>query len=332
MAELTYERLGVALEATAGTAIAAPTYYLPFPGMLSPRQTVYRPEEARGTRAQYYRSKVTKKWTEWSCPAAGIDVYNLPVMLNMAVAPVTVPTTPGGGTLSRLWTFTRSMTSTTEKTGTFFWGDPNIQSFRTPYGVTDNFVISGDASGDDAVTAEFKGRAQILEKISAPTYPAQLIGPMVTPLEAQLWIDSASAIGTTAITGRVISAEFDSGDLRGDPKYLFSGTAFNKTFARFGAVKNSATMKLRFELLDTTQYDLLMAETVLKVRVRFNGPLIETTLYHYVEIDIIGIFDEPDWSEFAGSNRALDLTIQSQYDATLAYDWSIKVQNDRATL
>lgn len=331
MAELVFERAGIALETTSGTAIATPTHYLPFPLMISPRQNTYRPEEARGYRARYNRSKVTKKWSDWEIPATGADVYNLPVLLNM-VAPVTAPTTPGGGTNSRLWTFTRSQTSATEKTATLFAGDPNIQSFRTAYSVMDEFTIAADASGDEAVTFEASGRAQTMEKIAAPTYPTMLVGPMVTPLESQLWIDSASAIGTTAITGRVISSEFSVSELRGDPKFFFSGPAASKTFTRFGANTSYATLKLRFEFFDTEQYDLLMAETALKVRVRHNGPLIEAALYHYIEYDIYGIFDEPDWSEAFGTNRILDLTITSEYNTTAAHDWIVRVQNDRATL
>lgn len=329
--ETVFERFGVALETTSGTAITAPTYYLPSAGMASPRQTVYRPVESRGLRSQYTRSKVVKKWSEWSMPATGLDVYNILPLLNMAVAANSSPSTPGGGTNSRLWTFARSMTASTEKTGTMFFGDPNIQSFQAAFGVVDNFTISADASGDDAVTMEFSGRAQTLAKISAPTYPSQLIGPMVTPLESQLWLDT-STIGTTAITGRIISAEFNSGDLRGDPKWLFGGTGTTKTYSGFGVTKSAATLKLTMEVPDMTQYDLLMAESVIKARVRFNGSLIEGSLYNYCEIDIYGIFDEPDWGEAFGTNRTLSLTITSQYDTGAAHDWQIKIQNDKASL
>jgi len=332
MAEILFERGGVALEATPGTPITAPTYYLPARMVLSPRQTVYRPEESRGTRAQFYRSKVVKQWSEWSLDAAGADVYTLPVLLNMAVASVTSPTTPTGATTARLWTFTRSQTSVTERTGTLFWGDPNVQSFRAAYGVVDGFSITGDASGDEAVTMAFNGRARALEKIATPTWPAQLVGPLVTPLESQLWLDTTRPIGTTAINGRVISAAFSVDGLRGDPKFVFAGPSASKTPARFGIGRTAATLRLRFELLDTAQYDLLMNESVVKARVRFNGPQIEPGFYHYIEIDIYGMLDEPEWGEFAGTNRSFDVTITSQYDATAGHDWSIKVQNDRTGL
>lgn len=331
MAELLFERLGVALETVSGTAIAAPTHYLPMSGVLSPRQTVNRPTESRGTRAQYYRSRVVKKWSEWSAEGA-IDVYNLPVLLNMAVAANATPTTPGGGTTTRLWTFVASQSSVTEKTGTMFWGDPNVQSFRAPYGVVDGFTLGADATGDDSATMSFTGRAQVMEKIAAPTYPTMLVGPMITPLDSQLWMDTSSAIGTTAITGRVLAATFSVDGLRGDPKYMFAGPGSSKTYQRFGATARSATLALRFELFDAVEYDLLMAETVVKARVRMNGPLIEGALYHYVEVDIYGILDAPDWSDAFGSNRVLDVTITSQYDTTAAHDWAIRVQNDKATL
>jgi hypothetical protein len=332
MSELAFERFGVALEATSGTAEAAPTHYFPFNGTLKPEYTTYRPEESRGIRAQYVRSKRTKEWSSWESEDFGADVYALPVLLNMAVAANSSPSTPVGATDARLWTFTRSMAASTEKTGTVFWGDPNVQSFDAPYGVVDSFSIVGDASGDDAVTAHFAGRAQAMAKISAPTWPAQLVGPLVTPLESQLWMDTSSAIGTTALTARVISAEFNSGDLRGDPKFYFSGPGAAKTYTRFGVLKSAATLRLRFELLDATQYDLMAAGTVTKTRVRFNGPLIEAGFYHYIQVDMYGPLDEPDWGNFAGTNRTLDVTITSEYDTTAATDWSIAIQNDRDSL
>lgn len=331
MAELVFERSGVALETTSGTPIANPTHYLPFPMTLVPQQTVYRPEEARGYRARFNRSKVVKKWSEWSVPTTGVDLYNLPVLFNL-VAPLSSPTTPGGATNSRLWTFTRSQNSVTEKTATLFWGDPNIQSFQAAYAVMDDFTITADASGDEAVTFEANGRAQTLAKIAAPTWPAMLVGPMVTPLESQVWIDTSSAIGTTSLAARVISSTFKVQELKGDPKFLFAGPTASKTYARFGANTSYATLNLQLEVLDMTQYDLLMAESLVKVRVRHNGPLIEAGFYSYIEYDIYGILDEPDWGEAFGTNRTLNLTVTSEYNTTAAHDWILRIQNDRTAL
>lgn len=337
MAELLYERGAMAIETTPGTAMTTPTHILAGKPMLKPGKTVYRPEESRGTRAKFYRAKTIKEWAEWETGDTGADTYVLPPLLNCAVAPVTLPTTPPTAVLSRLWTFARNQAATTEKTMTLWWGDPNVQVFRAAYGVVDAFTFTADGTGEEGVMMNFSGRARAKEKVSPPSYPAQLIGPMITPLESQLWIDSgATAIGTTAITGRVLTSEFSADGLRGDPKYTWVGPGGSKTFNRFGAVTSNAQLKLRFELFDTTQYDLIQNDTILKVRVRHNGPLIETisstSFYHYIEYDVYGVVDAPEWGEAFGSNRTLDITLMSQYDATAGHDWCIRCQNDRTSL
>ncbi len=331
MAEILFERSGLALETTAGTAVAAPTHYLPNRINLQPRNTPYfRPSS--GIRAANSGFKITKTWTEWDMPAAGIDTYNLPVFLESAVAGGVAAITPTGATNTRLRTYTRSQTSTTERTMTLWGGDPNVQVYQSAYAFPQSFSISGDASGDDAVTLEAAGMARTMIKVANPTFPAILQGPLITPLATEFFLDTTGAIGTTAIAGRVISAVFSVDALRGDPKFLFVGPAGGDTYQRVGANATSATLAVRFELLDTTQWDIYAASSAVKARVRFNGPIIEATFRHYVEVDIYGVFTDPGWGEFAGTNRTLDLTITSVYDATAAHDWSIKVQNDRATL
>lgn len=342
-AELTFERFGIALETTRGTVATNPTYWLPLTGRLRPMHNRFRPTESRGTRAANYRSKVTKQWSEWELDAGGLDTYNILPLLNMAVAPVTSPTTPPTAVNSRLWTFTRPMTSDTEKSATIFWGDPNTQSWKAPYGMCSSFTIGADATGDDAATMQFSGFAQTEAKIAAPTWPTMLNGPLITPLEMQLWLDTSSAIGTTAITGMFLSAEFST-DATRSRKFLPAGPGGSKTFSRTGVGTSSASLALRFELTDTavtTVYDLIRSatpDTPWKVRVRMNGPLIEsvsgTDFYHYVEIDFTGTNDDAlDWGDWAdGTNRTLDVTLISEYDTTAATDWSIKVQTDKTTL
>ncbi len=333
MAEILFERSGIALETTAGTAVAAPTHFLPNRINLQPRHTISR-RTASGLRALHSASKITKEWTEWTMPADGLDTLNLPVFLESAVAGGVAATQPDALNHPTVYlrTYTRSQTSTTERTLTIWGGDPNVQVFRAAYGIPQGFTISGDATGDDAVTLEASGMAQTMATVANPTFPAMLQGPMITPLESQVWLDTTSAIGTTAITGRMISAVFSVDALRGDPKYLFVGPGGQKTYSRVGANATAATLALRFELLDIAQWNVLMAGTSVKARVRFNGPLINATYYHFVEVDIYGPMSDPGWGEFAGTNRTLDVTITSQYDATAGHDWAVRVQNNRATL
>lgn len=329
--EIAFERLHLALETTRGTAIASPTHLLNLAGKLTPKQTLHRPKESRGTLVKNYRTKPVRRWGEWEAEGAA-DPNLLPLLLNMAVKPVTSPTTPG--TLSKLWAFVRTVNADDTKTATIWAGDPNVQSWEADYGTVDELVIKNDASSEEVATVSLKGKANFPAKTSAPTSPASIAGDLFPGQQMQVWIDTSSAIGTTAVTGRVISAEHTI-PVGYEYKYLAAGPNGGLEYSGLGRVETAAKTKLVLELPDMTQYDLWAACTTLKVRVRHNGSLIETVstvdYYNYFEMDIYGPFDLLEWGE-KGANRVVELTIESQYDVTLGADYRVAVQNARATL
>jgi hypothetical protein len=334
VAEIDFEYLALALEATKGTAVTPPTHYAMLRGAVTPVRDKFRPNESRGTLAEFYRSTTVRELANWT-GTAGLDNYILPVFLNMLVkGGVTSPTTPTNGVLTRLWSFAPTMTSDDLKSATLYWGDPNVQIFQSAFAMADTLTIAADASGTDGVTMTVSGMGKFPAKVSAPTLPTQLVSPLFVPGEMQLWVDSGSdAIGTTAITGRFVSANatIPSGVTY---KYLAGGPG-SKSYSRTGRVKRHAEMTLVFELLDAAQYDLWAADTSLKVRLRINGPLIESVTpdyYHYVEMDIYGPFDAVSWGELEGSNRTVSLTIQSEYNSTAGHDFAVRVQSTRTTL
>lgn len=335
MAEIPFEYLTFALETTRGTAITAPTHYAPIQGMMTPKMSRFRPAEARGMLAEFFRSQVVRQWAEWEGEGP-LDNFILPLFLEMLVKGGISPTTPSGATTTRLWTYTPSMTADNIKTATAWWGDPNTQIFRSPFAYVDELTLSADASSEDGATMSVKGMAQFPSKVSAPTLPSQIVGPMIAPADMQVFLDTSSAIGTTALTGRVVSAEFTLPNAV-VPKYLASGPGGSRTYQRIGRKKRHMEAKIKLELIDMNEYDIFTAGTTVKLRVQLNGPKIETVtgptdLYHYVEVDIYGPLDELSWDGYEDTNRLVEFTIQSEYDATLGADFSIKVQNTRATL
>jgi len=405
MAEIPFEALLLGLESTSGTGVA-PTHYASMVGSLKPVKERYRPDEARGTLVEAYRSKVAREWSEWSGEGP-LDVYLLPVLLNMCVTGnmTSQPTTPGGATNARLWTFKPTINANDLKTATIFWGDRNVQMFRGRFGTLDELTITADASGTDGSKMSASGRTQIqdyeeydvsaiskdnpaevtigthsllagdkvrivggemvelhdlvftvanptgttvelagidstgyttyvgggtLEKV-APAFPSILTAPLISGPGMQMWLDTSSAIGSTEISGRLISAEHVI-PVNYGYKHLAVGPAGAKTYSRVGRNKRSITTRVTLELFDMDQYKLFQNETNTKLRIRHNGDLIEAGFYHYVEVDTYGPLNFTDWGELEGTNRTLTLEIQSQYDATLGADFSVKVQNDRATL
>src|SRR5262245_28162639 len=125
MAEIAFESLRMALEATRGTAIATPTHLLNMEGKLTPKIKRTRPREARGTRTRNYRHVDTRKWCEWE-GEQDLDVRIAPFWLNMAVMPLTTPATPGAAVTAKLWAFINNVSADNIKSSTTWWGDPNI--------------------------------------------------------------------------------------------------------------------------------------------------------------------------------------------------------------
>ena len=408
MAEIPFEALLIGLESAPGTAVE-PTHYLPLTGTLDPSAEYYRPDEARGTLVEAYRSKTVRQWGEGSGEGP-LETYLLPVLLNMAATGTMTgqPTTPGGATNARLWTFTPVITSNDLKTATLYWGDRNTQMFRGAFATVDELTITADASGTDGSSISVSGHTQFpayatytvtgitkanpavvttsaahglvagekvrlisvggmtevndriytvaspsgstfslagvnstayttytsggtVEKV-APAFPSILSAPLISGSAMQMWLDTGTdGIGTTEITGRLISAEHVIPTNYGY-KYLAVGPTGSKTYTRVGRNKRSATTRVTLELTDLEQYNLFVNGTDVKLRIRHNGDLIETGFYHYAQVDTYGPLHFTDWGELEGTNRTLTLEVQSQYDATLGADWSIAVQNDRATL
>lgn len=333
--EIAFEYLAVGLESTRGTAINPPTHRLPIAGTLTPREERFYPDRSSGTLALQHDSVTVRRWGELAASGQLDSLYG-PVYANMALAPVTSPSTPGGATNSRLWAFTRGMASDALKAATCYFGDPNVQIFRGVYGMLEEITIAADASGTDGATIDLKGFTKFPTKNAPSSVPAALSSPpILVPGKMQLWIDTSSAIGTTEITdARLVSFShtIPTGVTR---KNNAQGPASDLSFSGVGRAKTAPEMKIRLEVPDMDEWDSYAnssGDTIHKVRVRINGTLIESTFYHYCECDIYGPLTAPTWGELEGSNRTIEFTIPGHYDATLASDARVAFQNTRTSL
>jgi hypothetical protein len=340
-AETIFEYLALALEATKGTAVTPPTHYLPFAGMIKPTRTKYRTRDNNGTLAEFTRSKTTTAGAEWN-GEGGADPSYAPLVFNLVAKAVTSPATPTNGVLTRLWTFAPTMTSDDLKAATIYFGDPGVQIFQSAYCMADEFTVSADASGEDAATWSIKGFGRFPTRVSAPTLPAQAPGDLLMPSTMQLWIDTSSAIGTTEVTGRFISTDWTIPTGVVQKRYA-SGPTGGLNFTKHGRTGRSAKAKITVELNDvsigaSTEYRTWEADTVVKMRIRLNGSLIESVTpdyYSYIQLDIYGPLDSFDWGDVAGANRTMTFEVTSEYStfaAAAGYDWALYCQNTKTTV
>jgi hypothetical protein len=326
--ELAFERILAAPEVTRGTAVDPPTYALNMRGKITPRISYYRPDDARGTLAQYGVTRATRTWCEWEM-SGPLNVQNLPLWLAGALNGAVTPTTPPTATTARTWQFNPTLTSDNIITTTLYWGDPNVQMWQAKYCAVQSLEIVADAGGTDGLTAKISGIGHFPTAVTPVSTPSIADHPLIGADRAALWIDTSSAIGTTPITGRLISStwSFDTGIV---PKWLAGGGNLN--YNLLGRGQRHASLKFKMEVPDTAQYALFAPDVNLKTRLAYDGDLIEAALRWQVTHDIYGPIDSIDWGEYEGTNRVLEATILSQYDVTATFDTRIQIRNTRTAI
>jgi len=332
--ELAFETLLASIEATRGTAIAAPTHLIHLGGAVTPTKSVQRPAESRGTLAEAYRSITTRHGATFEITEGPIDTRILPFLLSGILNGNVSGTTPGGATNTREWAFARDITADDIESYTLWFGDSSVRQLIGAYAMFTEATLANDASTEDGVlTFSGSGECRKLSTNSpADAAPAATAGAMLPGQMMSLFIDTSSAIGTTAVTGRLVSA---SHTLRTGVtfKYLGGGATSALDFSNTGRSRViGISTTLVMELPDFNQYDNWLAHDSLKVRVVHNGAVIESTFRHQVIVDTYGPFETLTWGTNADSNRTVELTIEGLVDSTLASDCQIKVFNDSATL
>jgi hypothetical protein len=333
--ELAFETLLASIESTRGTAIAAPTHLIHLGGSVTPTKSLNRPAESRGVLAEAFRTVMTRTGATFEITEGPIDTSMLPFLLNGILdGNVTAATTPSGATNTRDWAFVRTMASDNLESYTLWFGDSSVRQLIGAYAMFLEATLSNDASAEDGVLT-FSGNGECRKLATnnpADSAPAAIAGAMLPGQMMSLWIDTSSAFGTTAVTGRLVSA---SHTLRTGVtfKYLGGGDTATLDFSRTGRSRViGITTTIVMELPDFTQYDQWLAHDIVKVRVRHNGAVIESGFNHYVQVDTAGPFEALSWGTNADSNRTVELTIEGTYDSTLTSDCQIVVRNARTAL
>lgn len=246
-------------------------------------------------------------------------------------------TVAASATTAKQWEFIREMLDDTTLSATLYNGDPTQAILKSVYGMVDELSFSGDASSEDGVTVSAKGFAYFPEELtggSIPALPAVVVGPLLLPRASQVWMEpnETAAFGTTELTGRLVSAEVTT-PTGNKAKHLAVGPAGGLNFSRTGAEPVAPTLKLVFDLMDQTQYNLYEDGQTVKVRLRFNGrTAIEGAIYPSATFDIKGKMADLSWGDLEGTNRTMEVEIEGEYEDEIASDLRMIVINSSATL
>lgn len=141
-----FQTTQIGVETTPGTAVPALKRFsgMELEAAVKPDVQMYRP-----TGQKYSTTSIlNKEWTEFA--VKGIPLYSELQYPLASVFTNTTPTIPGGGTLSRLWTFSPSSTSAdSPKTFTIEQGDPTSRAHRASFGLFTELGIEISRSGLD---------------------------------------------------------------------------------------------------------------------------------------------------------------------------------------
>ena len=332
MAETAFERLEIAIEGTPGTAPAAPTHHLLMAGELDIDDEVYEDTTPVGSLAGLNRTETI--WTQGALnPTGSMDVLTLPVLCEIALRGGVTPSTPTGATLARLWEYVRHVTSPDNtKSGTVWWGDPGDQTYRATFMKITELGLSGDASGGEAAQQSFAAFTQTVLPVTTPTLSTTALSALMIAGMMELWVDTgASPIGTTPVVGQLVSADVTIPTATG-PKRTATGPEGGTTYSRVGRGRATPVMALAIDMVDQVQFNHYRNSNYLKVRLRYNGPLIEAGFRHFVEVDMYGKFRSPNWGVLGDTNRTLEVELAGWREASINSDVVVRIQNNKPTL
>jgi hypothetical protein len=320
--ELWAGRTQIGLETTPGTLVPATRImYLRDPVLDVAREA--RPKKfATGTRDNVRDMRLGPHVVsgKFSVPLSASEILE---WLLIGIKGGVTPTTPGGATLSRLWTFVPGALAS----ATLEWFDGArgwVGSGMRANGLT----LAGNVHDENVLTVDLFGTqlaAQALTASLTDRTPDYIEG-----WESKLYIDNTgTAFGTTVIAGTLLSWSVQIGNNLGRKYFADNTLAAGAVIA--GEIDISASLVFEASAAQAlTAFNNWDAVTRRNVRLEFgNNELIETTLKKFVTVDIPGYWTVVNLGGNADGTRTYELTLNYTYDVTNAFGIQIRAQNAR---
>jgi len=296
-----FRRIQVGLESTRGTGVAADKKLIGSL-VLTPEVMWHRPVDERNSLAEFRRSVAVGQISRFRYEADA-TYEQLADILSMAVKGAITPTTPGGGTDSRLWTFTpNTITKNVQDSYTFEYGD-DVQAWDAAFTIIENLELA--IAADEVMTiradmfAKFAAKTTFTGAISDPT----LNGGEVIANGAKIFID-----GTYANLGNTQQASLLAGATIRLPTGIVP-VKYADGSLDFSSVSEQRThVELEMDLISSTaaitEYDAYVAGTDRAIRIQITGGIIEAAISYIFTFDIFGRYvTAPEvWGERDGEN------------------------------
>ena len=326
MGETALRKIQAGLETVRGTDIAS-TRKVYATGKMTKSIALIRPDEDRGTFIKNYRSSLGI--VEAAFPVeGGCSFEDLAWWFQLALKGGVVGVVRGVTAYD--YVFTPSSTVDDVKSATFEWGD-NTQAFQMTYGMVESFEIEG------SLNSNWKFTANVVGSDMATTTFTGAIGDRtvedVSTYLSKLALGPAGAVPSTYMTARFIKFKISIKNTF-SRKYFADGTS--PALGGIGRGKREISTEMDFEGNAGTLAERGVWEAGTKRVARITatgnpitgstGPILKT-----VDIVLPGVWDAYEIGERA-TNTIFTATLMSEYDVTLAHDFSATVTNGLSTL
>jgi hypothetical protein len=239
------------------------------------------------------------------------------------------PTTPGGATTARLWTFVPGATALDALTmeyhdGANLWVGSGIRG--------NTITIDGSVDGDNTVAFELFGQSRAKLVSLTPALTDRDVNYM-QGWQTNLYIEALGATpGTTQLSAIMLNWNVKIDNQLG--RRYYANNSQNAGAITTGEL--DVTAQITFEASSAsaiTEFDNWDADTPRLVRLEFLGPAdgIETGFRRFVTVDLPGKWTNPDFAQDDNGVRTYQFNLQYQYDSTNAYGLQVRCQNARTS-
>jgi len=323
-----FRRIQIAKEATRGTILPA-TLKLIGTLTMTPEIDWHRPVDERNSLAEFRRSIATGQRAALSYEGAA-TYEQLIHFLGMAIEGVTTPTTPGGGILSRDWSYQPALTGRHNQNAyTFEYGD-ETQEFESAFCMIDNLELG--LALNDVLTV----RADMFGYFPAKSsFTGALSDPSVIEVvanHAKLYIDGTWAtLGTTEKASLLTGATWRLATGLIPIKYADGSLDFSAFMEQRRHLE--VDMDLAMGADGVTEYDAAVAGTDRAIRIELVGAIIESAITYNVILDTFGRYEQvPEIFGVRDGENILALTLLSHEETVTNNDFEVIVTNKETAL
>lgn len=259
-----------------------------------------------------------------------MDSAEILELLLLGVKGGVTPTTPSGGTTSKLWTFVPSGAGTLDS-ATIEWFD-GANAWQGKGMRVDELKIAGSVTGDNTVTGTLFG-TDVVTLGSLTGSLTERTPDYFEGWETKLYIDDfGSTPGTTNIAGTLIDWSID---LKNNlaRKYTADNT-LSANSVNSGTIDITAQFKFEAVAADAvTEFTNWDGQVDRVVRLEFGqNKVLEAALKSFVTIDIPGAWSTVDLTQSDAGTRVFQFGLQYVYEPTvIAGGLQIQCQNLRTT-